>query len=346
MTYSESIKSGFRLVNEKWQLIAIQAGMMLANCIGFFIMVGIPLGVAFVIFGLDLTGLAEMKDLLNLFRNPAELLSKYFWLILTVAMSFLLYIAVVTTVWLYVFSGSAGIIGRSVAEPSFKFSMRDFFSEAKRLFFPLMWFSLVIGLVFLLVAFALGFLSGGVAALVSLAKSQDSTLALFIGIFFSLVVLLTGAGMILIVLAITVYGVAILYFKRQGAMKTLKEAVLFLWENPKAFWLYIIVLCGYILVSFILMLVVYPFNLIPIIGTIISLPFQILLYVVQGYLGLVILAVVFTSYYNARNGGNRTDTGEPAALRDGNSTRGSDTSLPQAPGQGQVHPGPAETGQD
>ena len=35
MTYSDAIKNGFRLVNKNWQLVLIQFGMMLVNCIGF-----------------------------------------------------------------------------------------------------------------------------------------------------------------------------------------------------------------------------------------------------------------------------------------------------------------------
>src|SRR5574340_260592 len=108
MTYTDAVKSGFRLVNRNWQLVAVQAGMMIANCIGIF-----------------------------------------------------------------VFGGSIGTVGRAVLDSSRKFSMKLFFAEAKRLFFPMMWFSMVMGLVFIAIAFFLGLLGGGVAAVVQTAKSQD-----------------------------------------------------------------------------------------------------------------------------------------------------------------------------
>ncbi|TAN39830.1 MAG: hypothetical protein EPN25_09925 [Nitrospirae bacterium] len=297
MTYTEAIKSGFRLVNSRWQLIVIQTVMMLFNCIGFFIMVGIPLGIAFIIFGLDLTGLSDMKDVLSLFKNPAELISKYFGLILIIIACFLLYVLMVTTVGLYVFSGSVGIIGRSVREPSFPFSMRGFFAEARRLFMPMMWYSVLIGLIFLVITFALGLFGGGIAAIVSAARGQDSTLALFLGIFFSLLLVLTGLSLILGTLAVTVYGIAILFFGGEGSLKSFTAAFRFLWSRQQAFWLYVILLAGYIFLSFFIMLIVYPFNLLPIIGTLISFPFQIMSYIAQGYLGLIILAVVFNYYY-------------------------------------------------
>ena len=72
MIYTDAVKSGFSLINRNWQLIAVQVGMMIVNCIGFFVIVGIPLGIAFIVFGLDLTGLAEMRDIMGLLRHPTE----------------------------------------------------------------------------------------------------------------------------------------------------------------------------------------------------------------------------------------------------------------------------------
>lgn len=335
MTYSEAIKSGFRLVNDRWQLVAVHAAVMLFNCLGFFIMVGIPLGIAFIIFGLDLTGLAEIREVLGVLKNPSELISKYFGLVLVVITSFLLYILMVTTIWLYVFSGSVGILGQGILEPSRKFSMRAFFSEARRLFFPLMWFSLFICLIFIAIAFVLGLFGGGIAAVTSAARSQDSTLALFLGIFFSLVLILVGLSIIFGALSVTIYGIAILFFKGEGAIRSFQTAVKFLWSHQNAFWIYVLLLSGYILVSFALMLVIYPFNLIPIIGTIISLPFQILSYIVQGYLGLVVVSIIFIYYYDSEiNKQGVEKVPEPGGdITAGSSNRAEDTSVAQAASQ-------------
>ena len=341
MTYSEAIKSGFRLVNSRWQLVAVQAGMMLFNCVAFFVMVGIPLGIAFIIFGLDLTGLTEMKDFIGVFRNPAELISKYFGLVMIVVSSFLFYILMVTTLGLYVFSGSIGIIGRSILDPSFKFGMRAFFAEARKYFFPLMWYSLVAGLVFIIIAFVLGLFGGGIAAVVSTAKAQDSTLALFLGIFFSLILILIGICLILGALAVTVYGIAVVFFRGEGAMRSFKGGFKFVWDHQNAFWLYAILLMGYVIMSFIVMLIVYPFNLIPIIGTIISIPFQIVSYVIQGYLGLVIIAIVFNYYFEME--GKKTllpPVDIPAEPTPGSSSGPEDISPAPAPEPG---PTPPET---
>ncbi|MDH4231005.1 MAG: hypothetical protein OEW04_03130 [Nitrospirota bacterium] len=349
MTYTEAVKSGFRLINSRWQLVVLQVGMMLANCMGFFVIVGIPLGIAFVMFGLDLTGLAEMRDVMGLLKHPTALISKYMGLVMIVLASFLFYVLVVTVVGLFVFAGSIGTIGCSVREPDRKFSMQLFLAEAKRIFFRLMWFSLVMGAVFIVIAFLLGLLGGGVAAIVQSAKSQDSTLALFLGIFFSLILSLFAVSVILGAIAVTVYGLAILFFKPGGALMSFRGAVAFLWRRQSAFWLYVLLFFAYVIASFVLMLFSYPFNLIPFIGTIIAFPLQLLSYAAQSYLGLVIIATVFIYYYESETGNaepQEEGAGQAvsADATDESSSGPEDISAPGVPQQEETPPekGPTE----
>jgi hypothetical protein len=269
-----------------------------------------------------------------------------------VVTSILLYFLFVTTLGLYVFSGSAGMLGRSILEPSEPFSMKRFFAEAKQFFFPLMRYTLFISLVFIAIAFMLGLFGGGIAAIVSAAKTQDSTLALFLGIFFSLVLALVAIGMLLAVLAVTVYGIAVLFFRREGSWKAFKDACVFLWNRQHAFWLYALLFLGYIVVSFFAMLISYPFHLIPIIGTIISFPIQLISYMVQGYLGLVMLAVVFIFYYELEIKKPEPVAADPvadmapdAASIDEGSKSPEDTSAVQAPQRADALPGLDEQGQ-
>ena len=334
MTYGEAIRSGFHIINKRLQLVGVQAVLMVVNCISFFVVVGIPLGIAFVIFGLDLTGISDARDVFGMLANPSGLIMKYLWMVLVVVVFVLFYILLITTLGLYVFSGSAGVVGRSILDPSLPFSMKQFFAEAKQFFFPVMWYSLLASLVFLVLAFLLGISGGGIAALVSAAKKQDSTLALFLGIFFSLVLALLAVSAIIVFLAVTVYGIAALYFRREGSWKAFREAGVLLWKRPDAFWLYALVFAGYISGSFIVMVISYPFHLIPIIGMIISFPLQLISYMVQGYLGLVVLAVVFGYYHELEMKKKAPSAMRTAAgmnVTAAGSTTPGDTSALQAP---------------
>ena len=341
MTFGEAIKSGFHIINRRLQLVGVQAVLMIVNCVSFFIIVGIPLGIAFVMFGLDLTGISHARDIFSLFTSPSDFIGKYLWLVLMVVVCALLYIALVTTLGLYVFSGSAGVVGSAVREPSSPFSMKQFFAEARQFFFPLLWYAFLTGLVFIVIAFMVGLFGGGIAALVSAAKTQDSTLALFLGIFFSLVLALGSVGVLLLFLAVTVYGVAVLYFRRVGVWKAFKDAGAFLRKRQEAFWLYALLFLGYISGSFVTMLISYPFHLIPILGTIISFPLQLLSYVVQGYLGLVVLAVVFVYYHELEIKGEApaVQPGEETAVTGEGSTTPEDTLPFQAPPRDGTLPG-------
>jgi len=175
--------------------------------------------------------------------------------------------------------------------------MRRFMDEAKKLFLRMLGFTSVIGLIFIVAAFFLGLLGGGIAAIVSYAQSQDSTLALFFGTFFSLILIILALSFILGILSVTLYGIAALYFKGSGAFRSINDAVKFLIRYPNGFWLYAVLFIGYLLATFLLGLLNYPFTLIPFLGTILSFPYQLFSYVVQTYLGLVIIAIVQSYYY-------------------------------------------------
>lgn len=298
MTNMEAIKDGFRLVNRNWQLVLIQLSMVFISSIGFFIIVGIPLAVAFIFFSIDLTQFANIRDIFNILKEPSDILSKYLGLFLVVLSSFLFYIILVALLGIYMFGGSVGVIGRSIRERSSKFNVHVFFDEAKRLFVRLLGFTSVIGVILIIAAFALGILGGGIAALVSFAQTQDSTLALFFGTFFSLVLIITAAVIILGILSITLYGIASLFFKGTGSMMSVKEATRYLIGHPNAFWLYTVLFAGYLIASFLLILLSYPFTLIPIIGTVLSFPYQLVSYAFETYLGLMIIAAILSYYYS------------------------------------------------
>ncbi|MBM4128572.1 MAG: hypothetical protein FJ243_00470 [Nitrospira sp.] len=297
MSSLEAIKDGFRVVHRNWQLVLVHLCMVIINFFGFFIFVGIPLAVALIIFGIDLTGIKGIKDIFDLLRNPSEIISRYLGLIIIIVVSFLIYVLLVATLGIYVLGGSVAIIGRSLRDAALKFSMHAFFSEARRLFMRMLGFTAAIGLILISLTFVLGVLGGGIAAIVSLAKSQDSTLALFLGVFFSLVLILIAITLILVILSTTIYGAAALFFKGTGPVKSIREALRYLSICPNALWLYTILFAGYLIANFFLIFLGYPFRLIPVIGPIISFPYQLMSYALQTYLGLVIIGATFTYYY-------------------------------------------------
>lgn len=341
MTFVVAVKDGFNTINRNWQLVLIQIGAMFASFIGFFIFVGIPLAIAFIIFGLDLTELARFDDILGRLREPTKIISKYFGLIVMVLASFLVYLLAVFTLGIFVFGGSIGVIGRSIKDIAERFNLKTFLSEGKRLFFPLVWFTTLIGLIFIVMAFVLGLFGGAISAIVSLAKEQEATLAVFLGIFFSLIVFVIGMVFLLALLSVTVYGSAIMAIRGHRPVVSIKEAVYHLYKHPDAFYLYCIVFVGYLIISFMMMFLGYPMKYIPLIGPLMALMYQLSVYVAQSYLGFVMIASIFSYYYATTDGSIETiaDTaGLDTAPTSGGSTQERDTYAPQAPSQEAVPP--------
>jgi hypothetical protein len=337
--YTEAIQSGSRIVNRNWQLVPIQVGAMFASFVGFFIVVGIPLAIAFIIFGLDLTELSRFEDVFRTFRAPSEILSKYFALVLLVLTSLLLYITAVMAVGIFLFGGSIGVISRTITGSAEKFQFGVFLSEGKRLFFPLVGFTSLVGLIFILVAFVFGLFGGLIKAVVSVAREQEATLALFLGVFFSLILSVIVLTLILVTLSVTAYGSAVMAIKGEGPVKSLKESVRYLFEHSHAFSLYCLVFFGYLIVSFVVVSVSYPLGMIPLIGSLLAIVYHFGAYVIQSYIGLVLIATLFSYYYFSTTAAPAEEQGPPPAVTPlEDSGQKSDTAGPQAPGQGGFPP--------
>lgn len=341
MGYGDAIKNGFRIINRNWQLVLIQIGAMIASFVGFFILVGFPLAVAFIIFGLDLTELSRIHGMLGTFHRPSEIISKYFGLVVLVLASIFLYLLSVMSLGVFIFGGSIGVIARSIKDVTEQFTMKRFLAEGKRLFWPLIGFTTVVGLIFIALAFVLGLFGGAIAAMVSLAKEHEFTLALFLGIFFSLILFVVGITLILGTLAVTLYGAASLTLGGTGPVKSVRESFGYLFRHAGAFYLYCIAFGGYVIVGFFLLFFGYPLKFIPLLGPLFAFFFQLTMHIGQSYLGLVMLATIF-SYYSATAG---SGTGEIIAVSPPvsdmpSTSEGSspdrDTSMPPDAGQGDV----------
>ena len=322
MTYSGAIKNGFKLINKNWQLVLIQIAAVFAAFLSFVILVGVPLAIVFIIFGIDLTGLSRIQDMFGMLNALPEMLSKYFGLVILVLIGIILSATAALSLQVFVLGGTIGSIGGSIKKIKEEFHLKIFFSEGRRLFFPLVVFTTVISLVFIAAASILGLSIGGVAALVSfLSNGDDPALTSFFRIFFSLVLFF----IVLITLSITLYGAAAMALKGTSPIKSIKESFKYLYNHEGAFLLYCIVFIGSISIIVALLLLSYILSFIPIIGYLLALIVRwFTLYIGQSYLGLVIIAATFIYYFFTEVNPPQADEKiEPVS---GNSTPQSDTS--------------------
>lgn len=296
MTQIAAIKAGIHTVNRNWQLIFVQLVTLVVSGLSFFVIVGLPIAIAFIMFGLDLTEILRLKDLVSVFRGSAELLDKYFAMALIILFSLIMYLTFIFVVWVYGVGGTIGILAKSITNEISKISLKTFFSEGKRLFIPLTAFSAIIGIAFLIIAFFLGILVGGASTVIDHAKSYEATFGLFISFFLSLVLMSIGIVLILLTLSLTTYGVAHLAFDPGGSVAAIKETITYLDSKPAAIGFYTVLLLGYMGIGFVVVLIGAPLTFVPVIGPLLSLPYQLLTYMLQGYLSLIMLASIFHYY--------------------------------------------------
>ena len=83
------------------------------------------------------------------------------------------------------------------------------------------------------------------------------------------IIFFTGVFVIVAIFALSVFGAGIIVLEGKGVRDSIRGAAGFLKSRPRAFAGYSFLLFSYLFITFFLLLLAYPFRLIPIIGTLI-----------------------------------------------------------------------------
>ncbi|MCE5312076.1 MAG: hypothetical protein LLF86_02870 [Nitrospiraceae bacterium] len=303
------LAESFSIVNRNWQLIFVQLASLFISFVSFFVIVGTPIFIAFVIFGLDLTDMLKEQDIIDALKGSTKLLGKYFGIALIVILSLVFYLVFNIMLWVFTIGGTVGIIKDYVVGGIKQFSIRQFYWDGRKLFMRLFAFTTLIGLIFVVVAFMLGLLGSSAYDVYNSAVENGSQIFRFLSVFLYLLLLSAGIFLIVVTLAFIVFGIAYIVFNRHKAIETIKATSDYLYNNPSAILFYGILILGYAAVIFLTVLVGSPLTLIPFIGTIIAFPYQVTLYLIQAYMNLVMFAAVFIYF-------RETGYEMPAAIED------------------------------
>ncbi len=296
MSYLSTIREGVTIANRNWQLIVVQFLFMILSFVSLLVIVGMPLAVAFVIFGLDLTEILRQTDLMGVFNIAVAMLRKSLPIVLFVILGFLLYLASVVAMWIFAFAGTIGSIAKTILNGQ-RFNMKFFWSEARRLFFPVFIFSNVIGFCFAILAMVMGILSESARQIIAIAETQEATLAVFLSIFFFLTLLSVGLFLFFATIEMTFYGCGYLVFSRPRPFRAVRLVASYLYRTPSAHLLMAILAVGYLAAGSVAVTVTSLLAMIPSIGTALAMPFQFVSQAVHAYVCLIILASLFLHYY-------------------------------------------------
>ncbi len=296
--YSDAIKQGLGVANKNWQIVLIRLAFQILTIAGIVLFIVIPLVFLLKLLGYDLS---EIVKHLNIREIPLLMLSRYLTMGIAFIILSLLYLLLVMTATLFLFSASCGMLAGGIKESQFSCTLSRFFREGRRLFCPFLGYSSLIGFT---VIIELLFLAGYFSLapfIVASAQKMGSNLGIFTGTFFRFFSGFLLFFLVTITLCIASYGFGILSLRGGGSLETLKGSLLFLVNRPSAFWFYCIMATGYILITVIAGLTGSLFIKSVDIGMILFFPYQIAAYALQRYLGLILFAGLF-SYYGSSSG--------------------------------------------
>lgn len=302
MAYSfwDSFRDGFSLVNRNWQLVLIKVTASIISCMLFFIIVGIPLIIAIAAIGLNFS--TERPELF-IDELKGMLTGGYMGFALVVIAGLVIYLFLALSIWVYVLAGTYGVLGKKLEDPA-PFKLREFFSSAREFFWSFMAFYGLVGLGFVIASLLLGIAVGGAVFLVMFLKESTLVFSILAGVLLLIVIFSCGLFFLFASLTLGTFGSAVIVLEKEGAWTALKKAIAFLKENPAGFWGYCLLLLLYFLVSSVLVILGYPFQLIPFIGMLIIFPYQLIAYALERYMGLVLAGAAFTYYFRVKGYGS------------------------------------------
>ncbi|MBF0515642.1 MAG: hypothetical protein HQK97_00800 [Nitrospirae bacterium] len=299
MNYKEIFYKGFDAANKNLLLVLVKLAAA-------FVMVA---GVVIAIIGLILVfGAGALASLKHYnFDNLSQLLtSNYLILAIVVVLIILVFILFASIAALYIYGGTCGMIARGIKERGFKFTMSGFFAEGNRYFGALLWFTSVVGAAAMVILLVLAASVFPLKYIINTMGDMNRMLSTFMTILSVLVGIVIFLFLVAGILAVTFYGTAAMVFKGTTAMQATGEALRFILKRPWAFWFFMICTGASIIANLMIATGLIGVSVIPGIGAVLAIPYQMLVQIVQVYIGLLFIAVLFSYYFEAEGLGSAT----------------------------------------
>jgi len=297
--FVESLKTGFSAAIRTWQAVLVQLVAGVLYGLGFVVVVLLPaLVIAASVVGMNMDGLESLAA-----AGPDEILAfvlEHILAVILLAGIFFLYLLIVTTAALFVFGGILGVIGRATRVPDYRFSLRSFMEEGRRLFWRVMWLTGLIGLV----AMGLGvililFGAVGVAVLSPLAASE-TTAGKFVAIFSSLIGFSVFLAAVVAFAAWSSWSFVALAARNLRVMEAASEGLRVVVGVPASNLMYLGVTGLYLMTAVGVSLLLFVFGFIPVVGILILIPGQILYYGFERFMTLWLFGALFNYYFDIR----------------------------------------------
>ncbi|MCI4625015.1 MAG: hypothetical protein L3V56_03545 [Candidatus Magnetoovum sp. WYHC-5] len=309
MTFTDAFKNGIDTANKNWQLVLIYLGFTLISIVG---VVAIAIGTKYM-FNINLQDLAHL-DSLKHGDFSANQFAKYLVPLITL-LSFLgIYGMAIFIAFFYIYSASCGIIAENIKDETATFTMKAFFLEGNRLFLPIIGFLTLITVIIVFELILVIIAIFPLLSLIKLANSADPSIGTLTAVIVAFVYIVTCFFLFVGTFALVSYSTGIIAIDKLGPFGALKKGVEFLKHNTSALWLYVLLIIGTTAINAIIAIGGFIVQLIPLIGTFLSIPLQLAIYAFQGYLTFFIFATIFAYYWGIERPLLVTQTAIPLIL--------------------------------
>lgn len=294
MNFFTCINDSLKTVHKNYQLIFIHFLFLFVSFFGLFFILSIPLGILFVIFGIDLTDILK-GTFIEIIVSSLNLLKKFLIFAIIFLLTLFVYIFSMIALWIYIFSGTLGIMS-AYLKNGILFKLKNFHRYGKKFFWRVAIFSIFSASMFSIIALIFVFLGDIISELVEHLSKFSHTISTFFNVFLYLVILMLSLISFLLWITYSLFGLYGIFTKNFYCKETIIETKKIIFLNPhslgRATLLFVIyILAGGVLLSFGSLLAI-----IPNIGTILAAVYQFFIQFAHIYISLVVLAAFF-SYY-------------------------------------------------
>lgn len=293
MNFFICINDGLKTVHKNYQLLLIHFAFLFISFFGLFFILSIPLGILFVIFGIDLTDILK-GSFIEIFLSSVNIMKKFLIFAIIFIITLFLYVILIISLWIYILSGTIGTMCEYLREGKV-FTLKGFHQNGKKFFWKVAFFTVFSLIIFICLSVIFGFLSEISSKIVKFL-SQWKSVSMFFSVFIYLSMLLTGVIVFLLWITFTLFGFFGIFIKNFTVIETIKETkkliILYPQSIARAGLLFVIyLLAGGIILSFSPLLAI-----IPRVGTILVAVYQFIIQFAHIYISMVVFAA-FLSYY-------------------------------------------------
>lgn len=294
MNFFACINDSLKTVHRNYQLLFIHFFFIFVAFFSLFFIMSIPLGILFIIFGIDLTDILK-GDFFEIVVSSINLLKKFLIIALVFLISLLAYVVFVFSLWVYIFSGTVGTIYMFL-DKNIAFKWRNFHRMGKNNFWKVAVLAVYYGLIFIGLTVIFTIFREVGERIVEIVEKFSHFVSVFLGVFIYLSLLLCGLFAFLIWIVYCLCGFFGVFVKKLKVKEAIKESKEFLKKNPRSIGMAALLFTVYILMGGVILFLASLLAVIPQIGTILVAIYQLVTQFAHVYISMIVFVAFFVYY--------------------------------------------------